>query len=56
MIMGKAVVACFRQGWAGKGVGIKEHFVRGCRSELCAEQFKDLTSKGITFFSEKIND
>lgn len=34
MIMGKAVAACFHQGWAGKGVGIKEHFVRGHRSEV----------------------
>lgn len=32
--MGKAVTACFRQGWAGKGVGIKEHFVCGRSSEV----------------------
>lgn len=57
MSMDKAVVACFCQDLEGKGVESRNIlYADVVVNELCAERFKDLTSKVIILFSEKINE
>lgn len=57
MIMDKAGVACFRQDLEGKGVESRNILHADVVvNELFAERFKDLTSKVIILFSEKINE
>lgn len=57
MIMDKAGVVCFRQDLEGKGVESRNIlYVDIVGNELFAERFKDLPSKVIILFSEKINE